>query len=209
MQSVLPYTLNPQRMTGCEKMKILNPHTAAVTGPMVMVRDPNLVNGGLLHNWDANAASSLTVSSKTVHTWDLSWTEKEEYWEKNVGRCTGPEEVEDLLPAKWIGYNVNSDVDETLALVCKLCTALVDKFVSLSHGDNANVSTAKWRQRQMLYDRLGAVMELLEASIGEAIPILRLRDPEFVRECWGQLQDEERMEIMSALNAAEKKEHSR
>ncbi|KAF5224439.1 hypothetical protein ECC02_002382 [Trypanosoma cruzi] len=209
MQSVLPYTLNPQCMVGCEKMKILNPNTAALTGPVITAREPNLVSGGLLHNWDANAASAHLSTVKTVHTWDLSWTEKEAYWEKNVGQCTAPEEVEGLLPSKWIGYNVSSDVDETLALVCKLCTALVDKFVSLSRGDNANVSTAKWRQRQVLYDRLGAVVELLEASIGEAIPILRLRDPEFVRDCWQQLQDEERMDIMSALNAADHRENFR
>lgn len=203
MQAVLPYTTNPTQMLGCETMKMLNPNSASVTGPYVNVKDPKLVVGGLLHNWDAEAAQVFLAAPKLVQTWDLSWTEDETHWEENVHRCTCPEEVEDLLPAKWIGYRVQSDVDETLARICKLCTALVDHFVSLSQGNNANVSTAKWRQRQALYDRLGAVMELLESSIGEAIPILKLRDPEFIRGCWSQLQDEERMEVMSALGTAE------
>ncbi|KAG8346398.1 hypothetical protein TRVL_02767 [Trypanosoma vivax] len=209
MQSVLPYTLNPQLMTGCAKMKILNPNSSALTGPMVTLQEPHLLGSGLLRNWDAAAASAaLPTIFQSPHTWDLSWTVQEEYWEQNVERCNGPEEVESLLPIKWFGYNVHSDVDETLALVCKLCTALVDKFVSLSQGNNADVSTTKWRQRQLLHNRLASVMELLEASIGEAIPLLRLRDAEFVRGCWEQLQEEERVEIMSALNCGDATNHS-
>lgn len=203
MQSVLPYTTNPEQMESCERMKLLNPNSSSTTGPYVTIREPKLVAGGLLHNWDAEAAQLLLAAPKLVETWDLSWTEDETHWEEGVHLCTNPEEVEDLLPSKWIGYRVQSEVDETLARVCKLCTALVDRFVALSEGDNANVSTAKWRQRQALYDRLGAVMELLEASVGEAIPILKLKDPTFVRQCWGQLQDEERMEIMSALGTGD------
>jgi hypothetical protein len=203
MQSVLPYTTNPTQIASIEKLKLINPSSPTATGPYVSVREPKLVVGGLLHNWDAEAAHALLNAPKSVQTWDLSWGEEETSWEERVHRCTYPEEVEDLLPSKWIGYRVQSDVDETLARVCKLCTALVDKFIALSQGNNANVSTAKWRQRQALYDRLGAVMELLEASIGEAIPILKLKDPAFLHECWSQMQDEERSEIMSALGAAE------
>lgn len=107
--------------------------------------------------------------------------------------------MEDLLPSKWIGYNTSTEVDVTLARVCKLCTALVDKFVALSANDNEIASTSRWRQKQMLFDRLGAVMELLEASIGEAIPLLKLRDSEFVKQCWDQLQEEERMDVITAL----------
>lgn len=184
-------------------MKLINPSSAAATGPYVTIREPKLIVGGLLHNWDADAANSVLAAPKLVDTWDMSWTEDETYWEANVHACVCPEEVEDLLPSKWFGYQVQSDVDETLARVCKLCTALVDRFVSLSQGDNATVSTNKWRQRQVLFDRLGAVMELLEASIGEAIPILKLRDPEFIRQCWGQLEDEERMDVISALGTTE------
>lgn len=201
MQAVLPYTTNPAQMEAIEKLKLINPTSAAATGPYVNIREPKLVAGGLLHNWDAEAAQNLLNAPKVVQTWDLSWTAEETAWEEHVHRCTYPEEVEDLLPSKWIGYSVQSDVDETLARVCRLCTALVDKFIGLSHGNNANVSTAKWRQRQTLYDRLGAVMELLEASIGEAIPILKLKDPEFIHQCWNQMQEEERAEVMSALGS--------
>ncbi|KPA75833.1 hypothetical protein ABB37_08347 [Leptomonas pyrrhocoris] len=203
MQSVLPYTTNPSQMVAIENLKLINPSSAAATGPYLRVRDSKLVVGGLLHNWDAEAAHALLNAPKAVQTWDLSWSEEETNWEERVHRCTYPEEVEDFLPAKWIGYRVQSDVDETLARVCKLCTALVDKFIALSQGNNANVSTAKWRQRQALYDRLGAVMELLEASIGEAIPILKLKDQAFMHECWNQMQAEERSEIMSALGTAD------
>lgn len=203
MQSVLPYTTNPDQMGLCEKMKLVDPHCGSVTGPCVSLKKIRRVASGVLHSWDAEAAQSLTNPPPRPLTWDLSWTAAENKWEQNVLRCHSPEEVEDLLPSKWIAYNMQSETDETLAKVCKLCTALVDRFVELSQGNNASISTGKWRQHQSLCDRLGAVMELLEASVGEAIPILKLREPSFIRECWAQMPDEERNEVISALNAPE------
>nr|CCD11813.1 unnamed protein product [Trypanosoma congolense IL3000] len=201
MQSVLPYTLDPQRMTGCEKMRVIDPNNSSITGPLAVARALEVVTSGLLDQWEASAASAAIPSAEPdLRTWDLSWTVHEEHWEQNVAQCSAPEEVENLLPAKWFGYNLNSDVDETLAHVCKLCTALVDKFIAWSKNDMANTSTARWRRWQALCERLSAVVELLEESMGEAIPLLRLRDPEFVRECWGRLQEEERMEVVSVLD---------
>ena len=201
MNNVLPFTTNPQRMRGCEKMKLLNHNSASVTGPSVCVRPAKAIPDGVLQGWDADAAAAMLAVPKLMHTWDVSWTDHEAYFEKNVHTCTCPEEVEDMLPSKWIAYRVNSEVDDTLARVCKLCTALVDRFVALSNGDDAENSTSKWRQRQGLFDRLSAVMELLESSIGEAIPILKLRDATFVRECWSSLEEEERQDILSTLSA--------
>jgi hypothetical protein len=201
MNTVLPFTTNPQRMRGCEKMKLLNPNSSSVSGPSVSLRPARAVPNGVLEGWDADAAAAMLAVPKLLHTWDVSWTDHDAYFEKNALSCNCPEEVEDMLPSKWIAYRVNSEVDDTLARVCKLCTALVDRFVSLSNGDDADNSTAKWRQRQSLFDRLSAVMELLEASVGEAIPILKLRDPNFVRECWNALEEDERQDILSSLSA--------
>ncbi|CCW65270.1 unnamed protein product, partial [Phytomonas sp. EM1] len=203
MHLMLPYTTNPTQMRACERIRLLNPNATSATGPNVAVRERRPVCGGVLHGWDAGAARALLEPTGPVQTWDLAWTDEEADWEARVRRCTCPEEVEELLPAKWIGYRVEGDVDGALARVCRLCTALVQRFVALSTGNNANASTAKWRQRQALYDRLGAVMELLEASIGGAIPILKLQDTEFIRQCWEQLQDEEKMEVMSALGTSD------
>lgn len=205
MQSVLPYTTNPEQMKLCEKMKLVDPNCGTLTGPCISLKEPHRIANGLLHNWDSAAVQSLSNSSPQALTWDLSWTAGETKWEQNVSRCHTPEEVEDLLPSKWIAYNVQSETDDTLARVCRLCTALVDRFVALSQGNNASVSTGKWRQHQSLYDRLGAVMELLEASVGEAIPILKLKEPEFIRECWGQMPEEERIEVITALGADEER----
>lgn len=199
--TVLPYTTHPLRMQGCEKMKLLNPNSSSVSGPSVTVRGVREVPNGILEGWDADAAAAVLAVPKLLHTWDVSWTDHETFFEKNALACNSPEEVEEMLPAKWIAYRVNSEVDDTLARVCKLCTALVDRFVSLSSGDDADSSTSKWRLRQSLFERLSAVMELLEASVGEAIPILKLRDPNFVRECWNALEEDERHDILSSLSA--------
>eukprot|EP00796_Vickermania_ingenoplastis_P012105 gene12105-8329_t len=203
MQSVLPYTVHPEQMKLCEKMKLLDPESGAVTSPQVTAKEPKLLAGGLLHRWDAEAAQALSQAPTQALTWDLSWTAAEARWEESVHRCLTPEEVEDLLPPKWIGYSVQTDSDETLARVCRLCTALVDRFVQLSQGNNASVSTAKWRQHQTLYDRLGAVMELLEASVGEAISIFKLRDPSFIRQLWSDMPEEDRQEVIAALGMTE------
>ncbi|EPY40956.1 hypothetical protein AGDE_02969 [Angomonas deanei] len=64
MQTVLPYTTNPEQMLGCERMKILNPNSAAATGPFVNSRKSKLVVGGLLHNWDSDAAQSFLAAPK-------------------------------------------------------------------------------------------------------------------------------------------------
>lgn len=199
MQSVLPYTTNPEQISLCEKVRLLDSTSASVTGPCVTRSEPQLKNGGLLHNWDLQAAKTLTAPPPRAITWDLSWGPAEARWEQTVHRCLTPEDVEKVLPSKWIAYNIQSDCDETLAKVCKLCTALVNRFVELSEGNKANVSTGKWRQHKMLADRLGAVVELLEASVGDAIPILNLRDPEYIRQCWEQMAEEERADIVAVL----------
>lgn len=203
MESVLPYTTNADQMKLCENMKLLNSSSVTVTGPCIGAREPKRVVGGLLHNWDFEAAQTLSSPAPNAVTWDLSWTPAESSWERNVHSCLSPEEVEDLLPPKWIAYNRQTDIDDALARVCKLCTALVDKFVELSQDNNASTSTGKWRQHQTLYDRLGAVMELLEASVGDAIPILKLRNAEYIRQCWEQMGEEERADMLSALNLSD------
>lgn len=199
MQSVLPYATTAEQMHLCENMKLLNPNSAVVTGPCISLREPKRVAGGLLQGWDADAVQNASNHATPAVTWDLSWTLSEAKWEQEVHRCMCPEEVEDLLPSKWIAYNMQADRDDTLAKVCKLCTALVDRFVELSQGDKVSASTGKWRQYQSLYERLGAVMELLEASVGDAIPILNLRNPAYIRECWETMGEEERHDVISAL----------
>eukprot|EP00658_Telonema_sp_P-2_P035633 TRINITY_DN25873_c0_g1_i1.p1 TRINITY_DN25873_c0_g1~~TRINITY_DN25873_c0_g1_i1.p1 ORF type:complete len:178 (-),score=64.15 TRINITY_DN25873_c0_g1_i1:17-550(-) len=57
------------------------------------------------------------------------------------------------------------------------------------------------RLHQTLLLRLKAVMTLLESSIGEAIPILKLKDPEFVRSCWQRLGDNDRHDVFSTLSS--------
>lgn len=203
MQSVLPYATTAEQMRLCENMKLVNPSSGMVTGPCISLREPRHVVGGLLHDWDASAANAVSHPPPRAVTWDLSWTAGETKWEHEVHRCMCPEEVEDLLPSKWIAYSMQSERDDTLARVCKLCTRLVDHFVELSQGDKVSASTGKWRQYQTLYDRLGAVMELLEASIGDAIPILNLRNPEYIRECWETMAEEERQDVASALGIFE------
>ncbi|AAZ11684.1 hypothetical protein, conserved [Trypanosoma brucei brucei TREU927] len=204
MHSILPYTLDPERMTGCRKMNTINPYDASVTGPESSARDLDVIRNHLLQEWDRRTTSTVLFNPAAeidIRSWDLSWTERESHWEENVAQCISPEEVEGLLPAKWFGYNTSSDVDETLARVCKLCTALVDKFVELSKGDNANQSTAKWRQHQAMLARISAVVELLEEAVGETLSMYDLRDPQTVRCLWERMDDEDRRKVASVLGA--------
>lgn len=203
MQSILPFATTTEQMRLCENMKLLNPTSGMITGPCISLREPKRVVGGILQDWDANGAHAVSSPPSRALTWDLSWTSAETKWEQDVHRCMSPEEVEDLLPSKWIAYSMQSERDDTLAKVCKLCTSLVDRFVELSQGNKVSGSTGKWRQYQSLYDRLAAVMELLEASIGDAIPILNLRDAEYIRGCWEAMAEEERQDVVSELGINE------
>ena len=206
LNNVLPHSTAKTRVYGAKPLPMLDPNDALITGPFVSYRNPSAISSGLLAGWDADAARAFLSFSKPVDCWDVSWGEEDKYFVDMVHSCSTPEEVEELLPVKWVGYRLASAggtgaVDETLSRVCKLCTALVDKFTFLAQDDNRDQSAAKWRLHQTLLIRLKAVMTLLESSIGEAIPILKLKDPEFVRSCWQRLGDNDRHDVFSTLSS--------
>lgn len=208
--TVLPFSAAPTRMWGARPLPTLDPHNANISGPTVCYRNTSVVASGLLSGWDADAAHALVAVPKPLDAWDVSWSEADQYFVDNVHTCSTPEEVEGLLPVKWVAYKTSSASstngggggDEALGRVCALCTALVDKFIALSQDGASDQTTAKWRLHNALLRRLRAVMELLEASIGEAIPILKLKDAEFVRRCWQRLEDDDRHDVFSALSAS-------
>lgn len=208
MNNVLPFTTNPQRLRKCQDVKLVNCNSSAATGPTVTARQPNTVTYGVLTGWDSDAAAAYNTADQPPEVWDMGFGDREEYFERHVQQCANPEEVEELLPSKWIGYKVQTDSDDTLARVCKLCTALVNRFIALAEGDAADKSTSKWREHQELLGRLRSVMELLEASIGEAIPILKLGEPKFVKDCWNALQDDERVDVVSLLTQSEQHDYT-
>lgn len=199
MKLVMPFAQHAEKNRGLDKLKLLNPNSTEVKGPATQYREPRCVKEGLLANWDEDAARAAMAIGPGVETWDYHWSEQESYWEQEVGQCTVPEEVEALIPTRWLGYQWRADVDETLAKVCTLCTALVEKFVALSSNGETDTSANKWRQHKALHEKLQAVMELLESSIGENVPILKLKDPEFVRQCWNSMSEEERFDVLSSL----------
>eukprot|EP00758_Cryptobia_borreli_P004460 Tbor_TRINITY_DN4390_c0_g1::TRINITY_DN4390_c0_g1_i1::g.7816::m.7816 len=221
MNNVLPFSAAPTRMYGAKPLPLLDPNSSQVTGPIVCYRNPSVVSAGVLGGWDADSAHSFlmgggggslgssgigirgnvnTSLAAAADTWDVSWTDEDQYFVDNVvDSCHTPEEVEQMLPSKWVGYKLTSDSEEALSRVCKLCTALVDKFISLSSDALSDQSTGKWRIHQTMLHRLKAVMELLEACIGEGIPVMKLKDPEFVKACWQRLGESDQEDVMSAL----------
>lgn len=202
MNAVLPHTTERAKL-GIGKMQLVNHNSAVAVGPTVSVRSSKKVEQGVLAGWSTDAANVFLAPPKPLNSWDVSWGAEENYFENNVGNCSAPEEVEAILPCKWMGFKPEVEVDESLTRVCKLCTALVNRFVKFSSEQCAPNTTAKWREHQTLMERLRAVMELLEASIGEAVPILRLQDAAYVRECWLQLQEDERQDVLAALTGHE------
>lgn len=208
LNNVLPHSTARTRVYGAKPLPLLDPNDPLIAGPCVTYRNPSAVSSGLLAGWDADAARSFLSFNKPVDCWDVSWGEEDRYFVEMAHTCSTPEEVEEMLPVKWVGYRLASAggtgaVDETLSRVCKLCTALVDKFTLLAQDDNRDQSASKWRLHQTLLLRLKAVMTLLEASIGESIPILKLKDPEFVRSCWQRMGDNDRNDVFSTLSSSE------
>lgn len=201
-RSVMPFTTQPERHRGLERVGLLNPNSADVKGPSTQYREPHRVKEGPLASWDVEAVRSLSLDvSAPVAIWDFSWTEKESYWEREVLKCQTPEEVEGLLPSKWFGYRWDVEVDDTLSKVCTLCTSIVDRFIQLSQPSNgaADVSASKWRLRHTMLEKLQAIVDLFESTIGEHVPMFKLRDAGYVRQCWERLGEEDRAETLQTL----------
>lgn len=196
---VMPYVLQPEKFRGLSKVQLVNADSTEVKGTATQYREPPTVAEGLLATWDEGAAHAAMSVGPSVESWFYQWSEQESYWEREVGQCTVPEEVEALIPTKWVGYKWQTEVDETLARVCSLCTALAEKFVMLTNNEQKDSTANKWRLHNALKEKLQAVVELLESSIGEDIPVMSLRDPEFVRQCWNSLNDEDRHSVLSSL----------
>lgn len=202
--AALPYSLAVLDGAPLARVALHDPSDAAATGPSVVARPARKVPRGLLQGWAADAAAALARAPPPPEAWSYAWGPAEAHFERAVaagpaGAAT-PEEVEALLPARWVGYSLTSaDGDEALARVCRLCTALVDRCVALSRGA-APATAAGWRAQQRLERRLAAVMELLEASIGEDIVVASLGSPGFVRQCWSRLSDADRAYMAEALD---------
>eukprot|EP00744_Colponema_vietnamica_P020801 GILI01029602.1.p1 GENE.GILI01029602.1~~GILI01029602.1.p1 ORF type:complete len:207 (+),score=26.71 GILI01029602.1:48-668(+) len=204
MSSILPYSTAATKMYGVKPLSLIDPNNAQVIGPTVCYRNPSVVNKGLLSGWDADAAHALVAMPKPAEVWDVSWTEADQYFVDHVHKCNTPEEVEELLPAKWVAYKTASGADETLSKVCFMCTAMVDRFIELDQSGECDKSTPSWRLHNTLRTRLAAIMELLEGSVGTTYDMLRLKDPEFVRSCWQRLEEEEKLDVMSRLSSRER-----
>jgi hypothetical protein len=196
---VMPFTLQPDKFRGLSRLHLINADSTEVKGAATQYREPPCVSEGLLATWDEGAARAAMSVGPSVETWYYQWSEQESYWEHEVGQCTVPEEVEALIPTKWMGYQWQTEVDETLAKVCSLCTALAEKFVALTNDGQKDTTPNKWRLHSLLKEKLQAVVELLESSIGEDVPMMKLRDPEFVRQCWNSLNEEDRHSVLSSL----------
>lgn len=202
LRLVMPFTTQPERHRGLENIKLLNANSTEVKGPSTKYREPHRVQQGPLTAWDADAARALSVDiGVAVSMWDYGWSEKESYWESEILNCHVPEEVEALVPTKWVGYRWDVEVDDTLSRVCSLCTSLVDRFIQLSQPSNgqADASASKWRLRRAMQEKLQCILDLFEATIGESIPMLKLRDAAYVKQCWERFGEDERTEAMHAL----------
>lgn len=206
----MPYTTDPALFNAAfESIPLLNPTLAGSCGPVAakpLPPDKLLIQSGLLKGWTVDGAARLQRSGAEapLELWDVAWGEQEEHWARVAATASfpTPEDVESLLPKKWFGFRVDTEVDERLARVCKLCTALVDKYIAFSSAAASGRTTAAWRRHEALRVRISAVTEMLESSLDEFVPLLSLKDPNFVVRCWNVLDDDDRQSMVEAVEGA-------
>ena len=209
MTSVPPHDLKSVGRTPLSQITLANPHDTQCEGPKVQRRRAKRVDDGLLRGWSQQHAAAFTASPKPFSSWELNWGEAEDFWENNVTRetCATPEDVVALLPQKWLAFQFEAgDSEATLARICSMCTALVNKYVALSTTAPPK-TTSQWRERETLHRRITAIVELLEASLGEDIPIVSLKDPNFMSSCWSRITEEDQSQLVAALQDAEDEEY--
>jgi hypothetical protein len=161
------------------------------------------VQDGLLMGWHKQQAEQHCNNHKPFSCWDASFGEEERNWEDKAQResVQTAEEVAQLLPAKWQSYKLEvGEESKELSRICVMCTALVNKYVQLSSGAEVPKSTAQWREREALKRKIDRIMQLLEESIGESIPMASLQDPDFLSTVWAQIDEEDRAELFQAMS---------
>jgi hypothetical protein len=203
--AALPFSLSAVGKVPFAGVPLHDPRTTHDEGPRVQKRRPKLVTSGILKGWNAAMANAFTAPPKPFEVWDLRWGDEENYWEANVVQetVTCPEDVERLLPAKWLSYRFDhGDVDTLLSRVCTMCTALVDRYVALSTV-SPPTTPAEWRLRESLHKRILVITELLEAAIGENIPMVSLKDPDFLSSCWSRITEEDQTHLVATLRAGD------
>jgi hypothetical protein len=194
--SHIPFTLDRNRSAW--RLSLLDANDASLTGPIAKQRAARTVEGGLLHGWNKDAVAAMGQAAAAPAPWEQArWNERDAYFMEQVGGCSTPEDVDAVMPAKWMAHNPENVVDEKLARVCELCTALVNRHVAW--GNEGPASSAQWQQQQALAAQLDEVMRLLEASIGESITPAALTDARFVSDCWRSLNEDEQAAVQAML----------
>jgi hypothetical protein len=184
------------------RLELINPNDPAATGPCAASREPARVRGGLLDGWNADYVKAMKRPQAPLEGWEqVAWNQQDQNFINTVTSCSTPEQVERCIPSKWLPHGSNGEIDDRLARVCDLCTALVNRYLAYEEGGaTAPRTTAQWREHQRLKQIVADVIRVLEASVGESLTPAALRDPAFVRQCWQALCEDDQNTVETLLH---------
>jgi hypothetical protein len=184
-------------------LETLNPNATLSKEPFLPRCQVKTRKDGVMQGWRPGCATSVETLVGRFASWDVRWSESEAHWENNVLACNTTEEVELLLPPKWVRTDVHGDVVEDpskLKKVCMLCTASVSRVQFLASLKPTAMSPAMWRELHTLRARIASVVAILENSIGaldDAEEVMR--DPRVMTECWGFIGKQDKDSIEKTL----------
>jgi hypothetical protein len=202
MTAPLPFQTNARK--SAFRLALLNPNDASLCGPAANAREPATVRGGILDGWNAEYVRVMKRPQPPLEGWEqVVWDERDQLFVAAALGCTTPEAVEAIMPAKWLPFTLDREVDERLARICSLCTALVNRYIAYEDPAGGPKTTAEWHEHQRLKDVIAQVLRVLEASVGDSLAPATLSDPEFLKRCWQALCEDDQNTLEALLDTRE------
>ena len=191
------------------RVKLLNPNDPNLCGAVLSVRDPSVVKQGILRGWTVDAAKVLMQPPRAPELIEQAqWTPQDAQFLRSLVHCRTPEQVEATMPRKWLAYDADVDWDSSLARVCRLCTALVEKYLQWSDPSKPAQhpkTTAEWRMRAQLQTRIESVVSILENALGATITLHSFLGTDggakLLERCWASLDEDAQVGLEAALRS--------
>jgi hypothetical protein len=217
MSGKAPNSTDPAKW-GLHALSLLDPNDPDLTGPIsrkqkyrTLAYHPQQQNGALqgphaqlLDGWSEHALKHRLVKPDTsVEAWEQArWDASDERFLRGLPSCTAPEDVDGIMPEKWKPHRSDVDSDPRLARVTRLCTTVVNQvvdWVDRRFPERGPKTVAEWHKCEGLQAHIQEVLEMLTASLGEAVNVNALRDPAFIKRCWRSMSDEDHSSFEDSL----------
>ena len=180
----------------------LLPEAVANAGTTAKSRDKKTVPDGVMSGWTPECVKSLSRPALPVQRWTATvWDASDEAATNSLKKCDCPDEVDGVLPGKFLPHVKDLLFSEKISKFCHLCTALVNKYLRWSSDDPELMpkTASEWRRMEIIAGRVAEVVQLLETTLGESVTPVALADPTFVEHCYMSLTEEDQVIVESIL----------